>query len=416
MPNLPDKTLCCGCAACVDTCKHGALRLSEDKDGYYNVVVDDDKCIDCKLCERKCHILQQTNLRRHDPRKAQTFAGWSLDEKLIRKSATGGIFAQIAYTMLQEGNTTVYGATLKDDSSVCHLGITSIDELYKLQNSKYQQSYTVGIYRKVLSDLKSGRRVLFSGVPCQIAALYTFLNYKEDLSQNLYTIEVLCHGVPSNFLHRLAIQKNKAERIKAYRNKEEGKGWIGGLNNRLSYYMPDGRVKLMKNRREDFLFRSYLTFSFTRLSCYQCKYSNISRVSDVTIGDFWRFQESPNRDKYENLMGSSIIVVNSDKGKEMLANCKNLHTVPVTWKEFLPYNQNLFMPTTKYLFRGAKYIHVINKLPKSMQTFIYQNGFTNEKLDVLYQRIQRKINGRNLQKKENEINDMIEKTLKYLES
>lgn len=415
MPNLPNNTLCCGCAACVDTCKHDALRLSEDKDGYYNVVVDTDKCVNCKLCEKKCHILQQSSLRRNNPKEAQTFAGWSLDEKIIRKSATGGIFAQIAYTMLHDGNTAVYGAALMDDSSVKHIRISCIDEIYKLQNSKYQQSYTVGVYRKVFSDLKSGVRVLFSGVPCQIAALYSFLNYREDLIQNLYTIEVLCHGVPSNNLHRIAIKINKAERIKAYRNKEEGKGWIGGLNNRLSYYMPDGKVKLMQNRRKDFLFRSYLTFSFTRPSCYQCKYSNIKRVSDITIGDFWHFQESPNRDKYDNLMGSSIIIANSYKGKNLIATCENLHIVPVTWKEFLPYNQNLFMPTNKYLFKGAKYIHLINKLPKFLQTIIYQNGFTNEKIDGLYQRILRMINRKNLQKKENETNNMVEKTLKYLE-
>lgn len=186
MPNLPNNTLCCGCAACVDTCKHDALRLSEDKDGYYNVVVDADKCVNCKLCEKKCHILQQSSLRRNDPKEAQTFAGWSLDEKIIRKSATGGIFAQIAYTMLHDGNTAVYGAALMDDSSVKHIRISCIDEIYKLQNSKYQQSYTVGVYRKVFSDLKSGVRVLFSGVPCQIAALYSFLNYRRLDPESLY--------------------------------------------------------------------------------------------------------------------------------------------------------------------------------------------------------------------------------------
>lgn len=415
MPNLPDKTKCCGCAACVDTCKHDALSLVEDCNGFYNIKIDTSKCVDCKLCEKRCHVLRQDKVKRHNPKNAATFAGWSTDEKLIRKSATGAIFAQVACCMLSGGNTTIYGAALMDDSSVKHIGITSIDDLYKLQNSKYQQSYTVGVYRNVLHDLKNGRRVLFSGVPCQIAALYAFLNYKEELLQNLFTIEVLCHGVPTNVLHRLAIHKNHALGIKAYRNKEEGKGWLYGKNNRLSYEMSDGKIKMMQNRREDFLFRSYLTFSFTRLSCYQCLYSDIRRVSDMTIGDFWHFQDSPNKGKYENLMGSSIIIANSEKGKNMVAACQNLNIVPVEWKEFLPYNQNLFMPTNKYLFKGAAYVHLIRKIPVSLQTVIYQNGFTNAFLDRLFQKFIRKILKKRFIGKENELKKMIDKTLKYLE-
>lgn len=416
MPNLPNNTSCCGCGACVDTCRHEALTLSEDKNGYYNVIIDHTKCVECKLCEKRCHVLQNEKLIRHNPKEAKTLAGWSTDESLIRKSATGGIFAQIALTMLSEGKTTVYGAALMDDSSVKHIGITDVGDLYKLQNSKYQQSFTVGVYKKVLLDLKSGRRVLFSGVPCQIAALYSFLNYREDLLRNLFTIEVLCHGVPTNMLHRLAIRKNRALGIKSYRNKEEGKGWLNGNNNRLSYRFSDGTVKLMKNRREDFLFRSYLTFSFTRLSCYQCPYSDIHRVSDLTIGDFWHYQDSPNRENYENLMGSSIIIANSAKGRAMISTCQNLHTTPVTWREFLPYNQNIFMPTNKYLFKGAKYVHIIRKLPRVIQMIIYQNGFSNMFLDRWYQRFLRKLRGKNLQKKENEIEKNIINTLKYLES
>ena len=180
--------------------------------------------------------------------------------------------------------------------------------------------------------------------------------------------------------------------------------------------MFDGQIKLIKNRREDFLFRSYLTFSFTRLSCYQCPYSDIRRVSDLTIGDFWHFQDSPNRDKYENLMGTSIIIANSEKGKEMINTCPNMHIVKVEWKEFLPYNQNLFMPTNKYLFKGASYVHLIRKLPIVLQTIIYQNGVTNDFGDRLFQRILRKIQKKRLVRKENELKNMLDKTLKYLES
>lgn len=113
MPTLPTIDNCTACGACIDSCNHGAISMSEDKNGYYNITIDKNKCIECKLCEKHCHILNQNSLERHDLKDTKPLAGWSLDEDLIRKSATGGIFAQIACDMLSEGNTYVYGASSK---------------------------------------------------------------------------------------------------------------------------------------------------------------------------------------------------------------------------------------------------------------------------------------------------------------
>ena len=412
-PNLPDNDRCCGCAACIDTCKHHALSLQEDKNGYYCIALDKDKCVGCKLCELHCHILNNTNVKRSDPRHVRPLAGWSFDEVLIQNSATGGIFAQVAHDMLEEGNTVVYGAALQEDSTVTHIEVTDVKDLCKLQNSKYQQSKSTGIYKKTEKRLKEGFRVLFSGTPCQIAALQAYLGSNTAIQEKLFTIEVICHGVPSNVLHRAGLKIHHAEKILAYRNKVEGKGWLRG-NNKLSYLMPDGTATIMKSRTKDFVFRSYLTFSFSRKGCYTCPYAAMQRVSDMTLGDFWGFKNSPRAKEYENLMGTSIILPNTEKGQQMLSSSKNLHLITADWKDFLPYNQNLYMPTNKYIFIGSDYIHLIQNLPLSFQKVIMQNGFSGRVKNAVYTRLFKFFSNWSVRKKNRVIDEECRKALELV--
>lgn len=373
MPQLPSINDCCGCGACVDTCPKEAISLDEDKNGFYNFTINKGRCIECKLCENRCHILQQTKLKRSKPSKVQPFAAWSKTEELIKHSATGGIFAQVAYNMLIEDNTFVYGAALQNDNSVRHIEIADVNDLTKLQNSKYQQSYCSGIYKQVKDRLTNGYRVLFSGLPCQIAALYIFLNYKEKYIGNLYTIEVLCHGVPTNDLHRTALKNNGMANIVSYRTKGTW-GWIG--NNRLTYKSFNGEIETCFSYNKDCLFRSYLTFNSVRKNCYSCKYSCIQRVSDLTIGDFWGWDKSINSKQYINKWGTSIVIPNNEKGKEMISE-DNIHKVKTSWDEILPQNQNLYMPTNVFNFSISNWIYLFKWMPVSIKKIIYQEGFTS---------------------------------------
>ena len=413
MPNLPNLDNCTACGVCIDTCKHGAISFKEDKNGFYNIVIDADMCVDCKLCEKKCHILNQNQLCRHEMSAVTPLAGWSIDDKLIRRSATGAIFAQIAFDMLTEGNTYVYGASLQEDSSVRHIEISSVDELYKLQNSKYQQSITVGIFKQVRNRLKEGFRVLFSGVPCQIGALYSFLGNQTKLADNLFTIEVICHGVPTNALHRLGIKYNKAKGVIAYRTKEHS-GWIYGSNNRVVYEMEDGSRKYMDCNAKDFLFRSYLSFSFSRKNCYSCKYSTLKRVSDLTIGDFWGFEKSDDFNKLGNYMGTSVIIPNSSKGQWMVKQSHKLHLLGAKWEDILLLNQNLYMPTNRYAYTGYDKVSTLLKIPEPFRKMIFMNGSTNKYIDKLYNMVTNRLFKKKQRKAYSEIEEQVRKALVYL--
>lgn len=400
MPSLPLKKDCCACAACVDTCPKGAISFYEDSACYYQIKVDQDKCIECKLCEKHCHILHPEILKKSNPLSVQPLAAWSINEELIKHSASGGIFAQIAYNFLQEENVFIYGAALQEDNTVKHMEIADADRLKLLQNSKYQQSVCVGIYKQVKNRLKEGSKVLFSGLPCQVAALYAYLGYK-DLLKNLYTIEVLCHGVPCNDIHRTSLKVNKATRIYAYRNKD-GRGWCGknGNNNRLSYIDLNGKRFITQSFQKDSLFRSYLTFNFTRENCYHCPYSEIHRVADLTLGDFWGWNKTPDPRKYENYWGTSIVLPNTEKGRWMMQG-HGLKSVETVWREFLPINQNLYMPSNGYDYKGCKLMPVVRNLPVCMRNVIYQNGFFNQKLDKIFSLVTRII-FRNKRRKAND--------------
>lgn len=384
MPSLPLSNDCCCCGACVDICPKQAISWIEDKNTFYCIRIDKDKCVECGKCESHCHILHLEKLRFSEPHNVNPLAAWSTDEDMLKHSASGAIFAQVAKNMLEEGNTYAYGASLLDDNTVKHIEISSVRDLYLLQNSKYQQSITIGIFAKVKKRLKERKRVLFSGVPCQVAALLSFLNYDERLMELLYTIEIVCHGIPCNDLHRTALRFNGQKKIVSYRTKGEN-GWMFGCNNRVTYEDFQGNRMTTESFVKDSLYRSYLSFAFIRPNCYSCHYANIRRVSDLTIGDYWGVEKSSMVVDSVNKNGVSLVLPNTEKGLLMMKG-KQLYVLHTLWRDILPYNQNLFMPTNEYHFIWSNYIWLIKRMPVILKTFLYQNGFNYYKLNSWYEK------------------------------
>jgi coenzyme F420-reducing hydrogenase beta subunit len=296
---------CTGCFGCYNSCPQNAIQMQLSKDGFFVPHITNN-CISCAKCQKHCPILQKRN-NKAKFEEPLFFGGKSTDDEIILNSSSGGIFPEIAKYILKNSGV-VYGAYMDRSLCVKHIKIEKIDQLYKLLGSKYLQSDLGFSYKEVLKDLKKGKNVLFTGTPCQIAALNSF---KEK--DNLYTIDLVCLGVPSKNLFKKYIdymQSKKGKKIKYVNFRSKIKGW------------KDYHMKLVfsddstyeKTHIFDPFFKLYLTKLCLMNSCYNCKFNEIPRPGDISLGDFWGNPPSDLKDKN----GVSIIVINSEKGKKLI--------------------------------------------------------------------------------------------------
>lgn len=313
-----DKKDCCGCGACVNVCSKKAITMQPDEYGYLYPHINMEVCIKCGACKKVC-AYQDTGIQGRKP--LSVFVAANRNREQIMASASGGVFSAVATKFLQEGGV-VFGSTLTFENGHAnphHISIETMDDLPKLQGSKYVQSNIGECYKEVQTLLRLGRNVLFSGTPCQVAGLYGFLrkNY-----ENLTTIDLICHGVPNADFFDGYIQsekeKRKAKEILGYTFRDKKKGW--GNVAKLSYINQFGKEKnqFIPARLSSYGTLFYDCYSF-RENCYTCKYAGNNRFGDLTIGDYWGIEmEHPElieEGKYDERVGISCVLVNTDKGK-----------------------------------------------------------------------------------------------------
>lgn len=294
MPRLAKNECCTGCMACMNACAKGAIKFLADEEGFLQPVVDDDKCIECHLCERSCPEIQ--NQYHYNQGDVDVYAGWNVSDRQV--SSSGGAFSSIAKFVLGKGGV-VYGAYLDEHLECKHIEVDNIEGLNKLRGSKYMQSAIGLTFKSVKKNLLAGKYVLFSGTPCQIAGLLTYLAKNYD---NLVTMDLVCHGVPSNALFKKYIEK---------------------LENRLGF-AENEKVANYEFRRRDGLYMSaFDKAAIFRLSCYQCHYTRVTRVGDFTVGDFWGLGHQGVPFKYDMTKGVSLLLVNTDKGRDIMKSLDN---------------------------------------------------------------------------------------------
>ena len=324
--NSNNKSECLGCGACAQACPKQIISFEEDNEGFkYPKIIDSDQCINCGMCHKVCPI--ENPAIKHENDK-YVFGGYSLDKDNRNKSTSGGIFFEIAKNhFLKKKNVVVYGAT-SSGLEVFHEKATNLEDCKKFRKSKYSQSDTKAIYLDVRNNLNNNKQVIFSGTPCQIAALRCFLLGKNY--DNLLTVEVVCEGVPSPLYLRKRIsllEQKKKMKLESYDYRCKSK-----KNSRiLKWDFQMEEIILKNSKREKRYFKDrwfnpfwsiWLQHLMSRPSCYECPYTEKGRVADITLGDLWGVHiYCP--ELYGKNGGSSLIICNTEKGKATLEEIKN---------------------------------------------------------------------------------------------
>lgn len=319
LPQLPKKT-CTGCGGCTNACPKDAVYFEPDAEGFQHPVIQTALCIGCKKCEQVCPVLHWEN---SNPATPPCYAVRGSDH-IREKSSSGGVFTMAAQAMFQKKGVVV-GAAF---DQYLHLSLTIAKhekELAPMQGSKYVQSDPEWIYRETLSYLKKGKTVLFTGCPCQVAAMKNIAGDK--YSERLYTIDLLCHGVPSQaILHRYLEETFPGKQAVDIRFRDKKHGWLA---TNIDIDFSDGTSYHGTNRGNDTYERIFQHNIALRPCCHNCKFCTFPRVGDLTIGDFWGIQKiDPSQTDGK---GTSMVFLNNEKGNQLFqwiqpnASCKQMH-------------------------------------------------------------------------------------------
>lgn len=331
---LCDITKCTQCYACVNACPKSCISMQEATDGFSLPIIDREKCVECGACMKACHRLTE-KVQCRTPKKI--YACWTKNELDRRRSSSGGAFSILARKILNEGGI-VYGASMCEDLKVRHIGIESTDEIIRLQGSKYLQSYLGNTYKEVRAHLRDGRKVLFTGTPCQVGGLLTFLHREYD---NLYTCDVVCHGVPSQKAFDIYIDKIGIRGKCKNFNFRFTEGWGFQLSRQLVAPTKDGDSnKKMISPKNAYYLRAFTKGLMFSEACYGCAYARPERASDVTLADYWGLgvMKPFNHPTHK---GVSLLLVNSDKALELLNESPDLFFEERPLEEAIEGNHNL---------------------------------------------------------------------------
>lgn len=336
MIEIKEKINCCGCHACYNICPKDAITMQEDKKGFKYPVIDKEKCINCGLCETVCPIIKNKKIEN----KPMAYAGYCKDNEIRKQSSSGGIFTLIASNIIKDGGV-VYGAIFDKNFDVIHTRVEKIEELEKFRGSKYVQSTIGDTYKVAKRDLEQGKKVLFTGTPCQIEGLKSYLKKEYD---NLYTQDIICHGIPSPKVWKKYKEYRKEKdgdtpNQISFRNKDNG--W--SLFN-LKFWYKNGEYK--KNQTQDIYMRAFLKDVILRDSCYACSFKKYNRISDITLADFWGINNV--MPEMNDNKGTSLIIVNSKKGQELFENVKEESIYKqVDIDQALQYNPSMIKSVSK---------------------------------------------------------------------
>lgn len=338
MIKLASTDNCTGCGLCMQVCPHKAINMIEDNEGFKQPVINLDKCIECGLCIRKCPQMTKAETYNCNDFEQLCYAAYSY--KYQKNGSSGGLFSSIAdYVLSNHG--VVYGAAFDEEFKLKHIGITSESQMQQLRGSKYLQSDLGFIFKEVKENLENNIMVLFSGTPCQVDGLKSFLGKKRY--DGLITIDLVCHGVPSQkaFDKLMETIIKKYGKIKNFQfRKLDGWSILPRITNEK------GKIYSLRYDMEAYMWAFYKGYLF-RECCYNCKYANLNRNSDITLADFWGIGNYGTPFKCNQTHGISLVLINTLKGKLVFDSLKNIYKEERTLKEALNKQHNLKSPSIR---------------------------------------------------------------------
>lgn len=303
---------CCGCSACADICPVGCIKMVPDDEHFLYPQVDEKCCINCGKCQNVCPVINSDKLKLSvSDDKAYAFV--SGDVELIKGSSSGGAFSVIMDSFSDtEEEYAMFGSAF-DGTEVVHKSVNSREKADIFRKSKYVQSDARGTYKKVKADLEEGKKVLFSGTPCMVAALKGFLGKEYD---KLLTVDIVCHGVPcqyvfSKYLDELSEKYNNGVDSVTFKIKT---GFEADTPNprTADFCFENGQKINLDISQSEYLYGFYHSM-FLRPSCYKCKFATPERPGDITLGDYWGIEKI--KDNLNSKKGVSLVRFNTDKGK-----------------------------------------------------------------------------------------------------
>lgn len=334
---MVDFEKCTGCGACVQRCPNQCISWVQREFGFRYPQIDEDSCVNCGLCEKVCPIDKALEA----PAAQKAYAAVHKDAEVLAKSTSGGAFTAIADAVFAQGGI-VYGAAMLDDMQVKHIRTSRKNDFEGLRSSKYLQSDTGTTYQMVEQDLKRERIVLYSGTPCQIDGLKNYLGKDYE---NLYTADIVCHGVGSQayFDKYMDFARKRYGQIKTLRfRSKEFAGWsCGGVV--VVVAAAHCLKKIPYRDFDNYYYAYFLSGDIYRKSCYTCKYANTKRVGDFSLGDYWGVEALNLPLRTEN--GCSLLLVNNPRAMRLLDEIESLDRVETTVEQAARCNKQLNEPS-----------------------------------------------------------------------
>lgn len=336
MIELASHDLCTGCTSCVNTCSHHAITMQADSEGFLYPVINRNLCVECGLCTKRCPILLPVKQKNESSPKA--FALWSYPDRTV--SSSGGAFSAFARSVIKKGGR-VWGAAFVGKLKCRHAEADSLDELAALRGSKYVQSDLGSVFSQIKEELQQGIQVLFCGTPCQVAGLRAYLHKEYD---NLLTLDLACHGVPSDAIFQAYIKK-----LSVKKEINVDKFEFRRLNGWGKAPAVEIRGKLRPIYGIDNLYmRAFDQSALFRSSCYSCPYARLPRLGDCTIADFWGIGRHGKPFKQNVLKGVSLVLANNKKGEETISQLEDVFMEQRTLEEALVENHNITHPSVQH--------------------------------------------------------------------